>query len=156
MKLEKTLVLVKPDAIRRGMLGKVITRFEEKGLLIAGVSSFVFSDELLREHYAHLADKPFFAGIADFMKSDITIALCVVGIDVVAVVREIVGVTNGREALSGTVRGDYSVSVQRNLVHASDSKEAAEIEINRFFPNGIPGDIFLGKAKEFYAIDELK
>ena len=155
VKLSKTLVLVKPDAIRRGMLGKIITRIEEKGLLVTGVSSFVFTDDLLKEHYSHLADEPFFLRIAGFMKSDMTVAICVEGVDAVPVVRELVGVTNGREALPGTIRGDHSVSVQKNLVHASDSQESAEVEIQRFFPDGIPGDSFLGRAEEYYSSDEL-
>lgn len=155
MNVTQTLVLIKPDGIQRGMLGQIIKAFEDKGLAIIGVRSFIFTDELLREHYAHLADKPFFKGIADFMKSDICVALCIAGVDAVEVVRKMVGVTNGREASAGTIRGDYSMSIQKNLVHASDSLEAAEAEIARFFPEGVPGERFISRASDFYSDDEL-
>jgi nucleoside-diphosphate kinase len=156
MGLDKTLVLVKPDAIRRGMLGTVISRFEKKGLAVLAVRAFAFDDALLREHYAHLADKPFFPRIASYMKSDLTVALCVAGVEAVEVVRELVGVTNGRKAAPGSIRGDYSMSIQKNLVHASDSPEAAEAELQRFFPEGIVGERFIERAHEYYSADEIE
>lgn len=131
--MEKTLVLIKPDAIERGMIGKIIARFEEKGLTVVALKMFKATDSLLDEHYAHLKDKPFFPRIKDFMTSTPIIAMCVAGLDAVSVVRSICGVTNSREAKPGTIRGDWGMSIQSNLVHASDSIDTAKLEIKRFF-----------------------
>jgi len=131
--MERTFVMLKPDCLNRAMLGKVISRFEDKGLKLIGMKMVQFDDELVKEHYAHLADKPFFPTIAEFMKRSPVVAMVLEGKDAVGAVRKIVGVTNGREAQPGTIRGDYSMSVQANLVHASDSIETAAREISRFF-----------------------
>jgi len=140
--LESTLVLIKPDAVGRGLAGTILARLEAKGLLIRGVRSFVFSDELVHEHYADLVDRPFFPGLAEFMTSGMTIAVWVSGVDVVNVVRLLIGATNARAAAPGTVRGDLAASAQRNLIHASDSLDTARAELARFFPDGptIPVD----------------
>jgi nucleoside-diphosphate kinase len=131
--LERTLILIKPDAIQRGLAGRIITRFEEKGLKIVGIKFMHLGDQLLNEHYSHLADKPFFAGIRRFMQSTPVIALCLEGLDCVETVRRVCGITKAREAAPGTIRGDWAMSIQANLVHASDSLETAQAEVARFF-----------------------
>lgn len=131
--MEKTLLLIKPDALKRGIVGKVISRFEDKGLKISGMKMMKLDIGLLSEHYAHLKDKPYFNKIADFMMSAPVVAVCIEGIEAVRTVRSMCGVTNGREASPGTIRGDMSMSIRSNLVHASDSIETAEIELKRFF-----------------------
>jgi len=131
--LEKTLVILKPGTIQRALIGEIINRFEKKGLLLVGMKMMWLTDEILNEHYAHLRDKPFFQRIKDSMTTCPVIVCCWKGKDAVQVVRSITGATNGRDALPGTIRGDYSMSIQANIVHASDSPETAEVEIKRFF-----------------------
>lgn len=134
--METTLVLVKPDALQRDLVGRILSRIEEKGLQIVGLKMFVFNENLLAEHYAHLVEQPFFPELAAYMTSGPTIAVGVRGTDAVATVRLLCGVTKAREAAPGTIRGDLAMSVQRNLVHASDSLETARDEIKRFFSDG--------------------
>ena len=131
--MEKTLVLLKPSCVQRQLIGEIITRFERRGLRIAGLKLMQLTDEILREHYSHLVDRPFFQSLADSMMDSPVVAMVLEGKDAVHVVRTMTGSTNGREAAPGTIRGDYSVSNQQNIVHASDSSENAIIEINRFF-----------------------
>jgi nucleoside-diphosphate kinase len=131
--MEKTLIILKPSAIERGIIGEIISRFEKKGLFFAGLKMMQLSDELLIQHYAHLVDKPFFPIIKASMKRTPVIVGIVEGKESVRVVRQMAGVTNGRDAVSGTIRGDYSMSVTENIIHASDSVESAQAEINRFF-----------------------
>lgn len=131
--MEQTFVLLKPDAVQRGLLGRVISRLEEKGLQLVGMKMVQLEDGLLDEHYAHLKDKPFFAGIKTFMKSAPCVACVWQGKEAVEVVRQLCGVTNSRKAAPGTIRGDFGLSVQANLVHASDSLETAKSEVKRFF-----------------------
>ena len=131
--MEKTLVLIKPDAIQRGLVGQLISRFESKGLKIVGTKMIQLGDEILADHYSHLVDKPFFPRIAEFMKSTPVLAMCWEGLECVEIVRNICGITNSRKADVGTIRGDFGMSLQCNLVHASDSLETAEIEVARFF-----------------------
>jgi nucleoside-diphosphate kinase len=133
--MERTLILIKPDAIRRGLVGKIITRFEEKGLKLVGIKFLRLTDALLNEHYSHLADKPFFGGTKRFMQTTPVIAICIEGLECVETVRRLCGITNAREAAPGTIRGDWAMSVQANLVHASDSIETANKEVARFFSN---------------------
>lgn len=130
---ERTLVLVKPDAVQRGLIGKIIERFEQKGLKIVGLKMMSVDDVLLDTHYSHHKDKPFFAGVREFMKSSPLIAICLEGLDVVNAVRLISGVTKAREADAGTIRGDFAMSIQSNIVHASESSEIAKEEVPRFF-----------------------
>lgn len=132
-KEERSLIIIKPDAIQRNLLGEVISRFERKGLKIVGLKMMQIEDVLLEEHYAHIKDKPFFPGIKDFMKSSPVAVLALAGINAVASIRLIVGPTRGYEAGAGTIRGDFSMSTQSNIVHASDSVEAGALEIARFF-----------------------
>ncbi|MDD3967578.1 MAG: nucleoside-diphosphate kinase [Proteiniphilum sp.] len=131
--MQVTVVILKPSAIQRGILGEVIARFERKGIQVVGMKMLSLTDEMVSEHYAHLADKPFFGRIKKSMQASPVVAMALKGVDVVNVVRQLAGVTNGRDAQPGTIRGDYGMSVQENIVHASDSPEAAGIELARFF-----------------------
>lgn len=154
--MEKTLVLLKPSCVQRQAIGEVVNRFERRGLRIAGMKMMQLSDDILREHYAHLADKPFFPTLAASMQASPVIALALEGIDAVQVVRAMTGATNGRAAAPGTIRGDYSMSNQQNIVHASDSPENALIELARFFR---PEEIFeyeSGAKAYIYGADECK
>jgi len=130
---EKSLIIIKPDALNRSLVGEIFRRFEKKGLKIVGMKMIRLDDKILKEHYAHLADKPFFPRIADFMKKWPVIVMAVEGLEAVESVRLITGETLGRKADAGTIRGDFSMSVQANIVHASDSLESAQTEIKRFF-----------------------
>ena len=130
---EKTLIIVKPDALNRSLVGEIIHRLERKGLKIVGMKMIQLDDAILKEHYGHLADKPFFPRIAKFMKSWPVIVVAIEGLEAVESVRLITGDTMGRKADAGTIRGDFSMSIQANIVHASDSVENAEKEIKRFF-----------------------
>lgn len=133
MSLQRTLVLLKPDAIQRGLVGEIIARFERKGLKLVGLKMMTLDEAVLREHYAHIADKPFFPGVSNFMKSSPVVALCLEGVEAVDAVRLITGITKAREADAGTIRGDFAMSVSCNVIHASDSLETAEKEVPRFF-----------------------
>ena len=153
--MERTLVLIKPDAIQRGLIGRIISRFEEKGLKLTGLKLMRLTDELLNEHYSHIADKPFFPGTRRFMQLTPVIALCVEGLDAVETMRRLCGITKAREAAPGTIRGDWAMSVQANLVHASDSLDTAAKEVARFFTEAelFAYDAFLARA--VYSEDEL-
>ncbi|MEI8174943.1 MAG: nucleoside-diphosphate kinase [bacterium] len=133
IKYEKSLIILKPDALQRNLVGEMIARFERKGLKITGIKMMSIKDALLEEHYSHIKDKPFFPGIRDFMKSSPVIAMVLEGINAVSAIRLIVGPTKAWEANAGTIRGDFSLSTQSNIVHASESFEAGEIEVKRFF-----------------------
>jgi len=134
--MQKTLVLLKPDCVQRNLIGEIVARFERKGLKICAMKMMSLDDAILQEHYAHLKDKPFFPGLAKFMKASPVVALALEGHSAVAVVRTLVGLTSGRAADVGSIRGDYSVSVSANLVHASDTEENAVAELKRFFKDG--------------------
>jgi nucleoside-diphosphate kinase len=153
---EKTLVLLKPDALQRGLIGEIVTRFEKKGLKIVGCKMMTLDEAVLREHYAHIAEKPFFGGVSNFMRSTPVLALCLEGLEVVNAVRLIVGITKSREAEAGSIRGDFAMSVSCNVIHASDSVENAKAEVSRFFK---VDEIFEYKKSEYehvYADDEMK
>lgn len=132
MKEEKTLIIMKPDCVVRGLVGEIITRFERKGLKIAGIKMIELADVLIEEHYAHHKDKPFFHSLKNFMQSAPVVVMAVVGFRAVEAVRIIVGPTMGFKADAGSIRGDFAMSNQ-NIVHASDSVENGEAEIKRFF-----------------------
>jgi nucleoside-diphosphate kinase len=153
--MEQTLILIKPDAIQRGLIGRVITRFEEKGLKIAGIKFLNLTDELLNEHYSHLADKPFFGGTKRFMQQTPVVALCLEGLDAVETVRTLCGVTKARAAAPGTIRGDFGMSIQANLVHASDSLETAGKEVARFFSDSELFEYDSALTRSIYSEDEL-
>jgi nucleoside-diphosphate kinase len=130
--MEQTLIIIKPDALQRSLIGEIVGRLERKGLKIVGAKMMSLNDDILTEHYAHLKDKPFFADIKTFMKHSPVIALALEGTDAVQGVRLIAGATKGSEADAGTIRGDLSISNQ-NLLHASDTQENAKKELARFF-----------------------
>jgi nucleoside-diphosphate kinase len=131
--MERTLIILKPDALQRGLAGEIIKRLESKGLKLIGAKMMRLDSALLQAHYAHLIDKPFYAGIEEFMQSSPVVVMAWEGFECVNSVRVIVGATNPRQADAGTIRGDLAIGQGRNLIHASDSKESGEKEINRFF-----------------------
>jgi|SRR5438105_641112 len=131
--MERTLVLIKPDAVQRDLVGEIITRLERKGLQLVGIKMMSLSNDLLEEHYSHLRERDFFTEVKTFMRRTPIIACCWEGVDCVNTVRLLCGITKAREAEPGTIRGELAMSVQANLVHASDSLETAKVEIERFF-----------------------
>ena len=131
--MERTLVLLKPDCVQRRLMGRVITRFEEKGLNIIAAKVLRVTPALAKQHYAEHVTKPFYPGLEKFITASPIMALVVEGLEVIRVVREMLGATSGLKAAAGTIRGDYSSSRQMNLVHASDGPEAAQREINLYF-----------------------
>lgn len=146
--------MIKPDAIQRGLFGLITQRFEQKGLKLVGVKMMSLDEAVLREHYSHLTDKPFFGDLSDFMQSSPIIAMCWEGLSVVDTVRRITGITKAREAESGSIRGDFAMSVSCNVIHASDTVTNAELEVKRFFNKD---EIFVYDKSEYahvYATDE--
>lgn len=131
--METTLVLLKPDAVQRGLVGKIISRFEDKGLRIDAMKLTTLSEEIINEHYDFLMDKPFFPGIKKYMTSSPVVALALSGNDVIKTVRNLTGATNPSDALPGSIRWDFALTIDANIIHASDSRETAEIELKRFF-----------------------
>lgn len=153
--MEKTLVIIKPGAIQRGFIGEVIQRFERKGLQLCGMKMVQLTEEILTEHYSHLAQRPFFKRIKEAMMVTPVIVCCWKGLDAIRVVRAMAGITNGRDAAPGTIRGDYSVSTQENIIHASDSPETARTELARFFNENEIYDFKQNQFDFLYANDEL-
>ncbi len=142
--MQTTLVLLKPDCIAGRKAGEVLKRFEDAGFQIRGCKMFQATEAQLKEHYAHIASKPFFPEVESFMQSTPVIALALAGENAVDAVRSIIGPTDSKKAEKGTVRGDFGVDVMVNIVHASDSAENAEIELKRFFQ---PGELFTYEMK---------
>jgi len=132
-KMEQTIVLVKPDALQRGLTGEIINRFDRKGLKLVGIKMLHLTDEILDKWYVHHKDKSFFNDVKKFMEWTPVITMCWEGLDAVVTVRKIVGTTKGREAEAGSIRGDFGMSGQQNLIHASDSIETARKEKNLIF-----------------------
>lgn len=153
--MERTLILVKPDAIQRGLLGQIVSRFEIKGLKLVGMKMMPLDEAILREHYAHIADKPFFPGVAKFMQSTPVVAMCWEGLEVVDAVRKITGITKAREAEAGSIRGDFAMSVSCNVIHASDTVENAEKEVKRFFNSDEIHEYNKSEYMHVYSEDEL-
>ncbi len=133
--IERTLVLVKPDGVRRGLIGEVISRFERKGFRIVALKMTRMSREKAMDFYSVHKDKPFFKDLVEFMTSGPIVAMILEGDSAVSVVREIIGTTDGRKASPGTIRGDFALSIQENVVHASDSPESFERESKVIFSN---------------------
>ncbi len=131
--MERTLVLLKPDCVQRRLMGKIISRFEDKGLNIVAAKLMRVTPELSKQHYAEHVAKPFYPGLEAFITGAPVLAMVVEGLEVIRVVRDILGATSGLKAAAGTIRGDYSSSRQMNLVHASDGPEAAAREIGLYF-----------------------
>ncbi len=153
--MERTLILIKPDALQRNLLGEIVSRFEKKGLKIIGLKMLKLSGSLLEEHYAHHKDKPFFNELIEFMQSSPVVAMALEGYEAIEAVRIIVGPTVGRKADAGSIRGDFSMSHSHNIVHASDSRESAEKEIWRFFNEDEIFDYIKIDIAAIYAKDEL-
>ena len=152
--MERTLLLLKPDAIQRGLIGQIVSRFEKKGFRIVGMKMMQMSKDLAKEHYSHLVDKPFYPDLEKFVTSHPLVAMVVEGKEAVEVVRLIVGPTNASKAPAGTVRGDFSNSTSRNVIHASDSLETAKKEVARFFKKDELFDYDLEVGNYLKASDE--
>jgi nucleoside-diphosphate kinase len=131
--MERTLILLKPDCVQRRLMGRVISRLEEKGLNIIAMKMLRVTPTLAKEHYAEHVQKPFYPGLEKFITASPILAMVVEGLEAIRVVREMLGATSGLKAVAGTIRGDYSSSRQMNLVHASDGADAAKREINLYF-----------------------
>ncbi|MFA6474902.1 MAG: nucleoside-diphosphate kinase [Patescibacteria group bacterium] len=130
---QRSLIIVKPDALQRNLLGEIIHRFERKGLKVVGLKMIRIDDTKIVEHYSHHADKPFFADLKRFMQSAPVVMMVLEGYEAIDAIRLIVGPTKGRAADAGSIRGDFAMSVQYNIIHASDSAESAKAEVSRFF-----------------------
>ena len=154
MAMERTLVLIKPDGVQRGLVGEIVSRFEKKGLKLLGCKMMSLDEAVLREHYAHIADKPFFPGVAQFMKSSPVLAMCWEGLECVEAVRLITGVTKGRTADAGTIRGDFAMSVSCNVIHTSDTVETAAKEVARFFKKDELFDYYKSEFEHVYNAEE--
>ncbi len=131
--MERICVIIKPDAVNRQLIGEIISRFERKGMKVIGMKMERLEQGKLEEHYGHHKDKPFFEGLVKFMSSIPAVVIALEGKDCIEIVRRMAGATSGRKADIGSIRGDYSMSQQYNIVHASDSVEEAEKELKRFF-----------------------
>lgn len=153
--MEQTFIILKPSAIQRSLVGDIITRFQRKGLYITGIKMMQLTEDLLRVHYAHLVDRPFFPSLVKSMMATPVIVMVLKGKDVVEVVRSMVGATNCRKADPGTIRGDFGMSGQENIVHASDSPENALLEINRFFKPEELFDYTMPTLSCTYSPDEI-
>ena len=148
--MERTLIILKPDAVQRGLVGEISSRLENKGLKLIGVKMMRLDSALLRAHYAHIVDKPFYKGIENFMQSSPVVVMAWQGYECVDSVRKLVGATNPRQADAGTIRGDLAIGQGRNLIHASDSKENGEEEIARFFDSGEVFDYEKSEYEQVY------
>lgn len=137
--MERTLVLCKPDAVHRGLVGQIIARFEAKGLKLVGLRLRQLPKELLEKHYSDHADKPFFPALVGFMGSGPVVCMAIEGKNAIETVRGMMGATNAAKAAPGTIRGDFGLSFSNNLVHGSDSPESAAKELGLFFPEA--GDV---------------
>ncbi len=137
--MEQSVVIVKPDGVQRGLIGEVIHRFERKGLKLVGIKMISLEDSLLEEWYVHHKDKPFFPGLRDYMKSYPVVAMLWEGYEAIETIRKMTGVTKSRAAEPGTIRGDFGMSQQYNLIHASENKDAADKEKGLMFA---PNEIF--------------
>lgn len=154
--MEQTVVLVKPDGLQRGLIGEVIHRFERKGLHLVALKMVNMTDDVLNEWYEHHKDKPFFPSLKGYMQSYPVVAMVLEGMDAAVTVRTMIGVTKARDAQPGTIRGDFGMSQQFNLIHASESGEAAQKEIGLLFNDS---EIFPWKkidVNQIYSEEELK
>lgn len=149
--MERTLLIAKPDAVQRGLIGEIIRRLENKGLKLIGLKMMQLEDAALREHYEEHVEKSFYPGLENYMKSSPVVIMAWEGYECTSSVRLIVGATNPREADAGTLRGDYSIGVGRNIVHASDSAQSGKAEVARFFDEG---EIFNYDKSEYMHIYE--
>lgn len=153
--MEQTLVILKPSCVERCLIGEVISRIQKRGIIITGMKMMQLNEEILREHYAHLVDRPFFPELCASMMATPVVCMVLKGVDVIEVFRTMTGVTNGRKAAPGTLRGDFCMSGQANIIHASDSVENARIEIARFFKPEEVFDYTPGNIGFLYADNDL-
>lgn len=137
--MERTFIILKPDAVQRGLVGEIISRFERRGLKIVAMKMIHVSDELARQHYAVHAERPFFQGLVKYITSSPVVAMVLEGTNAIAVVRSTVGATNPANAAPGTIRADFGLEIGRNLVHASDGPETATFEIGLWFGDSLVG-----------------
>lgn len=154
--MEKTVVLVKPDGVQRGLTGEIIHRFEVKGLKLAALKMMNMTDEVIEKWYVHHIEKPFFPSLKAFMTSYPIVAMVWEGVEATSVVRKMIGITQGRQAEPGTIRGDFAMSTQMNLIHASESPDAAQTELDILFADT---DIFTWERTDsphLYGAEELK
>lgn len=133
MNVEETFIMIKPDAVRARKSGEIITRIERSGLTIERMEMCTLTDDVVKEHYAHLADKPFFPSLVAFMTSGPVVKMIVSGPSAIKKMRMLMGATDPLEAAPGTIRGDYAVDVNSNVIHGSDGPDTAKLEIERFF-----------------------
>jgi nucleoside-diphosphate kinase len=133
--MERTLILVKPDAFARNLTGEIVSRFEKKGLRIAALKHMQVTEDLAKQHYAEHEGKPFFGELVDFITSSPLVAMVLEGTDAIRAARQVIGATNPLEAAPGSIRGDFALEVGKNMVHGSDSPESAEREAKLFFPD---------------------
>lgn len=131
--IQKSFVMMKPDAVQRRLMGKILSRFEEKGLQIVAVKLMQIDEDLAKTHYGEHADKPFFGSLIEYITSSPSLAMVIEGEEAISTIRKLVGATNPLEAYLGTIRGDFAMDTGRNIIHASDSPDSAEREINLFF-----------------------
>lgn len=134
--MEHSLIILKPDAVQRGLVGPILTRIEQRGLKIAGLKLMQIDDALARRHYGVHEGKPFFAGLVEYITSGPVVVLAITGKNVITTIRTMVGATNPVSAAPGTIRGDFGLEIGRNLIHASDSPENGEAEVALFFTAG--------------------
>lgn len=153
--MEQTLVILKPSCVERCLIGEVISKIQNRGIIITGMKMMQLDEKILREHYAHLVDRPFFPGLCASMMASPVVCMVLKGVDVIEVFRTMTGVTNGRKAAPGTLRGDFCMSGQANIIHASDSPENAKIEIARFFKPEEVFDYVPQNINFLYADDEI-
>ena len=154
--MERTLILLKPDAVQRGLSGQILSRFEQKGLKIAAMKLMQISPELAARHYEAHKERKFYPGLVKFMTSSPVVALALEGIEAIKICRTLMGATFGADAAPGTIRGDYGVSRSYNLVHGSDSPDAAARELGLFFPEGLVKYDYAAVNWIYDPVEELK
>lgn len=154
--MERTLILLKPDAVQRGLVGQVLSRFEQKGLKLVAMKLMQITPELAAKHYEAHKERKFYPGLVKFMTSSPVVALALEGIDAIKICRTLMGATFGADAAPGTIRGDFGVSRSYNLVHGSDSPEAAARELGLFFPEGLVRYDYAAVNWIYDPVEELK
>lgn len=154
--MERTLILLKPDAVQRGLVGQILSRFEQKGLAIVAMKFMKITPELAAKHYEAHKERKFYPGLVKFMTSSPVVAIALEGIDAVKICRAMMGATFGADAAPGTIRGDFGVSRSFNLVHGSDSPEAATRELALFFPEGAVKYDYAALNWTYDPVEELK
>ena len=135
--MQTTFIMIKPDGVQRGLTGEIITRFERKGLRLDGLKALIPTEELARQHYAIHSERSFFEGLIQFITSSPVVAMAWSGKDSISVARNLIGPTNGREAPTGAIRGDFGMDIGYNMIHGSDAIETAAYELSLWFPEGL-------------------